>query len=679
MIDKDLLCRVFGGIKSFSFVVLIFSAAQLVAQPVVQQKLITLPYPETSNWAGLYEIRGHWRFYPEKHHSPVEALADTSFSRIDAGGRHNGKLERLGYGTYLAELVLPSYRSQLAIYFPYISSASKIWINNTLVLEKGILGNTSGVHKGNADYILLALPDSIVNPLITIQVSNFSSSRMGILGKPLVGEISLLSRHIIPHTALGNIFLGAFLCIGVIHLFLYSLFRRQKDYLYLALICLLLAIRTLVVHRGILTFPALFSHLELEYLRKAEYISVYAILIVLPLYINSTFRIKINYWFVNVMCTLGLGFSIYVLFGSVQFYAGLLLQIAHVLFLIEFAYAFYIFYLNRKKSNAKIIVGGLLLSFPLIFLQILQDSKLVEVRLEFLLEIGVLIFFLFQSYLLAKRNARTFQIVENLNASLEEEVGKRTEELTKTNLIKDSLLSVISHDLRSPINNLKGIISLYNAHHVKPEELKPIMKRMEADLNITDLLLSNILKWSSAQVKGLTVRKAPVALYSIVTETFDLFKQQAKLKRIAVEYTQCSQSCYVNADEDILRLTLRNLLSNALKFTTRGGLIRIYTTIKEDVVFLTIRDNGIGIHPKQLQEMFTSRVGHQKGTEEERGHGIGLSLCKQYLNKMGAEIWVESNLGAGTTFTVMLEKTKKKQPAVFGELMEKLKNKEAQI
>jgi signal transduction histidine kinase len=201
---------------------------------------------------------------------------------------------------------------------------------------------------------------------------------------------------------------------------------------------------------------------------------------------------------------------------------------------------------------------------------------------------------------------------------------------------------------------LKGLIDLFHAGHIAPDELKLLVSKMESNITDTSMLLDNILLWSSSQTKGIRINKKNIDLCKLVDEHVRLFRLQAESKQLKIVNAIDSGSM-VFADENVLRLVLRNLLSNGLKFTPEGGLIEVSKQESQNFVNLTVRDTGIGMTPDMLSSIFHDQVESHQGTANEKGNGLGLSLCRKFLTEMGSDLRVESVLDKGTSFTLLLE------------------------
>ncbi|WP_299754394.1 tetratricopeptide repeat-containing sensor histidine kinase [uncultured Pontibacter sp.] len=234
-------------------------------------------------------------------------------------------------------------------------------------------------------------------------------------------------------------------------------------------------------------------------------------------------------------------------------------------------------------------------------------------------------------------------------ASQAELLREQKEELEKLNSVKDKLFSVIAHDLKGPLTSLQGLLQLIAKDAVPPDKLKPFMASLEASQQNSLWLLDNLLLWSRMQMRGLTVKPEATELSTLVQQNIRLLGPQANSKNINFAY-DIAESHILYADKEMANLVLRNLLANAIKFSKTGGSIFIDSQLQDDSVTITVRDTGIGISAEKLALLFSGNSTSSKGTADEKGSGLGLQLCQYFIDRNGGSIWVESELGQGSTF-----------------------------
>lgn len=221
--------------------------------------------------------------------------------------------------------------------------------------------------------------------------------------------------------------------------------------------------------------------------------------------------------------------------------------------------------------------------------------------------------------------------------------------LEQLNQKKDKLFSIIAHDLQSPLNSIITTLHLIAEYDLKEDEKKMLGDELLTLTKNTSNMLSNLLTWSKMQMDGRGVRLSSVHVYDVVERVLSIQKIVADKKSINI-VSRIDPSVFVTADNNMLELIMRNLINNAIKFTPSGGHIIISLQIKNDHCQLMVTDNGIGIDPSQKEEIFSLRSQSTYGTNNEKGIGLGLVLCRELLALQDGELWFESVLGQGSTF-----------------------------
>jgi PAS domain S-box-containing protein len=224
------------------------------------------------------------------------------------------------------------------------------------------------------------------------------------------------------------------------------------------------------------------------------------------------------------------------------------------------------------------------------------------------------------------------------------------------NATKDKLFSIIGHDLKGPINNILGFSELIdqNFENFSEQQIKQYINLIyKSSITVTELL-ENLLTWSRAQRNILTVSPHNIAVYFTVEKCFGQLIQNALQKEIRLK-NNVHPETVVYADEEMITTIIRNLVSNAIKFTNRGGTISVITQSSPEQVVIGIKDTGIGIASEIMSQLFQPDENHTSlGTEGEKGTGLGLIICKDLVEKNNGKIWAESEPENGTTFWITL-------------------------
>ncbi|HMP98694.1 MAG TPA: ATP-binding protein [Cyclobacteriaceae bacterium] len=260
---------------------------------------------------------------------------------------------------------------------------------------------------------------------------------------------------------------------------------------------------------------------------------------------------------------------------------------------------------------------------------------------------GVLIFNLYMS---GKRRRK----MNTLLLKQQKEIEERTIELQELNKVKDKFFSIISHDLRSPINALAGILDLIEKGHMSELEIKLLTKELRIQFNHTKTLINNLLDWALLQMDKLSIQPLKVKLKELVDQNFKLL-DALQTKNISME-NNIPDDFNAYADPNTINLVFRNLIMNALKFTEDGGKIIVSAERKGDEVLVSISDNGIGMSKEIQEKLFDKKSPYStRGTANEKGTGLGLMLCKEFVERNGGKIWVESEEGKGSIFKFTLK------------------------
>ncbi len=222
-------------------------------------------------------------------------------------------------------------------------------------------------------------------------------------------------------------------------------------------------------------------------------------------------------------------------------------------------------------------------------------------------------------------------------------------ELSQLNQEKNRLFSIIAHDLNAPLHALQGLLYVFENKLVTEEELKRFIPEINKGVHYTANLFNNLLSWAKSQMEGSVMQSKEVDIQTIIEENIQLFSHQRHAKKITIE-NKVHNPLHVYADEEMLKLVVRNLLSNALKFTPENGIITIQATIHTDYVEVAIQDTGQGISIENQQKLFQNTLFTSRGTRDEKGSGLGLILCRDFVEKHAGKIWVKSTEGKGSTF-----------------------------
>lgn len=286
-----------------------------------------------------------------------------------------------------------------------------------------------------------------------------------------------------------------------------------------------------------------------------------------------------------------------------------------------------------RKENNLLIVGGVNAD------QLLEQNKTMH-RLNH--EISNL-----QRDLIRDKN-RLENTLKQLNLA--------NSKLTELNTSKDRFISILAHDLRNPFNSILGLLSLLanNVRTFNIDKVENLVQVVNASAKSTYNLLEEILNWARAQSGKTPFNPEQLNLSGLCENVYGNMQLMANNKNIVLKHTGI-EGLFVYADKDMINTVLRNLISNALKYTMDGGIIDVSAKHIDSKIEVSISDNGVGIEKDILAKLFDiSQKVSTDGTSNEKGTGLGLLLCKEFIETHGGKIWVESQLGKGSHFKFTL-------------------------
>jgi PAS domain S-box-containing protein len=238
-----------------------------------------------------------------------------------------------------------------------------------------------------------------------------------------------------------------------------------------------------------------------------------------------------------------------------------------------------------------------------------------------------------------------------------EQALKQSEmQLIELNATKDKLFSIMGHDLRAPLNNILGLSELLIERLKKSDTEKSAeyLEIIKVSVKNTLALLDNLLNWAKSQTGEINYKPEKIDLSATIRQVIELFDPIARTKNIALSQIT-SKGIEIYTDERMLKTILRNLISNAIKFTKSGGSIIVSVGLEKNKVQFSVADNGLGINAEVSKKLFEMPANTPSlGTANEKGSGLGLALCKEFVRKLGGDIWLKSKEGDGSDFRFTL-------------------------
>jgi two-component system sensor histidine kinase ChiS len=669
------------------FTVCTLSNLHAQEEPVVKKGVLDLRAYDF-NASGSVEIKGEYEFYWSQMLNP--ALEGDSGEMIYAEvpgtwtqlKKEHPEVTRYGYATYRLRILLPDRVDELAFRIVDVYSASGYFLNGKAIDYLGFPGvnKYQTVVRYSRPLVIGTVDDRELELLI--RVSNFDNRVSGIVGGLTVGNVSQMQEARQKELFRGHFLIGAFLIIGVYFLGLY-LIRTEHYRLYFSVLCFLMALRVMLI----VELPVIETlNLNGLTLARLDYLNIYFFAPFFILMIRSIFPIefpqliyRISMWVSTVFIAIVVVSPISLFSFTFPVFFGFFLIVSMVfLYVIILAWI-------RGRSHAPAYTMGLLVLFFGTLNDMLNEIDVIETAMvvHYTMFVYLLIYayiFADKSNYLQKKAQKLAEEISLVKNNLEELVEKRTTQLqavsselerqklklesTNRDLVeamnaRNRLFAIIGHDVRAPIGyNLQALEMLIDNPDIDPKDRKELLKMMASSSEVTYNLLDNLLVWGRSQTGKLKATPVRIKLKDLIDESLELINVGLKEKKLKVE-VYVSEEHYVEADRDQLYIVIRNLVSNAMKFTPEKGSIYISSKKWNGEVVISIRDTGIGIPESNLNKLFDSKsYVSTDGTRGEKGSGLGLQICQEILQTNNGWMQVESSSGEGTTITFGIREAK---------------------
>ena len=323
-------------------------------------------------------------------------------------------------------------------------------------------------------------------------------------------------------------------------------------------------------------------------------------------------------------------------------------------------YGEYTFHLKSKNILGDISQEA---TFPFIIKTPWYYTRYAIIALFLLIILMIYGYIRYKAYNLKQKNILLEEKVEERTQELlirQKELKKEKEKTEELNTTKDKFFSIIAHDLRNPFNSLLGLSEILHEDYDDLEENEKIdiIKNIVKSSRYTFDLLENLLTWSRTQRSNIVSNPEQNNIYSLIDDNIKLLRNNIDKKNITV-HNDINRNTTAYFDKNMIVTVIRNLLSNAIKFTDNNGVIEISEHTKGDKIYISIKDNGIGMNSKYLSNIFKpDKQTQRKGTANESGTGLGLLICNDFIKQNGGEITVKSELGKGSEFIFSLKRKK---------------------
>ena len=593
------------------------------------------------------------------------------------------KTEKKGYATYRLTILLPpDIKSRLCLDVPIFDSSYDLWLDDMLLTSNGHPGKTKDETIPQYDPVFLRISPLSDTLNILINVSNFHHHRGGFWMPMRIGTFQEINK------SNANKWAGDYaafsLLMGFAFFFLIFFFLSPKDRImgFFSLVLFSVALRPLFTSHFLIYD---FINLSWLWTIKLEYLSLFLGICGWTWFTDSLYQskfIRIVSYIITFVFSVSFLLTIFLPVGLFS-YSIFPVYVSIVILMI------YSLYRSFEGLIQKRLVDGIyFFAFILVAAGSVHDIMVSlgksYTHIGYVMSFIIVIFiFIHATMLLYKwiiafnEKEKLRKELEFLNRNLEQMIDERTQELktrnkeiekqstkialqnkqlSETIQLKNKIFSVIAHDLRSPVVNILYMLNLLKEEEYK-EKYDTFANSSIQYAQMVINLLENMLVWGRGQEDKIKYEPSEQDLASIILTNLSIFKESTDRKDITINFTQKGNS-FAFFDKALMDIVIRNILSNAVKYTFRGGRISILLKDKyngDGDILLRICDNGIGIPAAKLKNLFTQKeIQSVPGTEDEKGTGLGLKLCYELIKINGGTIDVESKEGEGTCFIITL-------------------------
>ncbi|MDR7129582.1 signal transduction histidine kinase/Tfp pilus assembly protein PilF [Algoriphagus sp. 4150] len=242
-----------------------------------------------------------------------------------------------------------------------------------------------------------------------------------------------------------------------------------------------------------------------------------------------------------------------------------------------------------------------------------------------------------------------------------EELEAKSSQLQEINQTKNKLFSILGHDLRGPIGQVKSIVDLLTSGYLDQEEFDGLIHSLKEDVDSVYFTLNNTLRWSMAQMEGFKLHRVNFNLDELISSTLKLIKPQLQEKSLKIVDSSLLTDLEIYADRDLIEVVVRNILNNAVKFSKPGDVIQLSTKVDNGLIVWTVKDQGVGMKEEQINAVLSRGYvisDSTLGTKKEKGSGLGLQICKEFIRMNGGDLHIKSKEGGGTKVSIKIPASK---------------------
>lgn len=631
------------------FFMVSYKNSTFIKKPRAQNGVLDL-----RNWnfkkQGPISLDGEWEFYYGKLMTSEDfKFKDISSSNLInipgnfTGYVYNGQaLQSQGYATYRLKVLTDNTQDLYGINTEFILSAHKLWVGNKLVLESGQVGKSKGETKPKVFPRTGNFSNNTGEFDIVLQVSNFTASVTQIDIITLGTTDQMISAKMF-NVGFDLFLFGSTLVAGIYHLVLFMKRRKDKAPLYFAIVCGLVALRTMLVGERII--QSIIPNISFILNGKLLYWTFLMYIPVLIAFIRSFYPGIVSKLLVKVSSVAGIIYFVLILVWRPSNYRGIMLPFeisAHII--LVYIMAKMVSKYMSGEENYEMAIIGMFAIFITRLNDILYEYSIIQTGSY--APVGLLIFIFAQSYVLANRFSAAFSQVEEMS-----------EKLKSVDRLKDEFLASTSHELRTPLNGIIGLSGtlISGASGKLNSDQSETLNLIQASAKRLSNLVNDILDFSKLKNNEINIVKKPVDLRQLTNIVVKFCEPFTKNKDIKIENKISNNLIPACGDESRIEQIMYNLVGNAVKFTLSGA-VTISAVEKEEYIEVTVSDTGIGISKEQLDTIFNPYYQGEDTRQIFGGTGLGLHLTRRLVHLHGGQIQIQSELNRGSSFMFTLPK-----------------------
>lgn len=620
------------------------------AQPIARDGVLDL-----KNWnfknQEIVKLDGQWQIYYNQLLTPEDFKKESDLTKtgvINIPGNFStyeypGKqLDDKGYATYHLKVLTNNAENLYAIKTEFIQTAHKIWVNGKLVAKSGVVGTSKAGMIPKVATSTGAFYDNTGELDVLLQTSNFYYGT-GQIDSILLGTESQISRYNAKKLGFDLFLFGSTIVAAIYHFAMFLRRKKNKAPLYFAIVCTLVGLRTILVGERLIY--SIFPNMNYVLNTKLLLWTFFLYIPILVLFIDSFYPKIISKAIVKFSKAVGIAYFLIILILPVVNYNNLLFPFEIIaLFLLLYILCNLSYRYFTQGEGYPMVIVAVFILFITRLNDILYEYSIIQT--DSYAPLGMLIFILAQSYVLADRFSTAFSSVEEM-----------TEKLKSVDRLKDDFLANTSHELKTPLNGIIGLSQSLSSE--LPESLskgnKETLNLIEASAKRLSNLVNDILDFSKLKNNDINLEMKAVdirQLTNVVIKFCEPFIGNKGLK--IINNIDCNTPP-IYGDENRIEQILYNLIGNAVKFTEAGEIV-VSTEESGDYIEITVSDTGIGIPSEQINKIFDPYEQCEGINGRYGGTGLGLNIARKLVRLHGGEIKVKSVVGQGSKFTFALPK-----------------------